>query len=360
MTVPSSAPRRAGRRTGAAESLARAVGAGSVPGAVFAAGVGAQVDDVVVVGDAQHLGGPVRPMRRDTLFDLASLTKVVATTPSILLLAGAGRLSLEDLVCAYSPDFVGDGREQVTIRQLLSHTSGLPREVRFWQTMSDPALARQALHRMPLESAPGSRVEYSDVGFMLLGEVVEAVSGATLDATVSELVTCPLDMGSTCFNPGKPYWRRAAATEPGLDGVPIVGVVHDENARFFGGVMGHAGLFSTVDDLVRYVGAWLDGGPEASALYDWRVEACRDQTAGLNGRRGLGWVLRGDPMDFLTDSWPLTSVSHTGFTGTSIAFDPESKYWAVLLTNAVHFGRSRERNRGLRQEVYSVCGPLAA
>ncbi len=360
MTVPSSPPRRQGRRTGAKEVLERAVGTGSVPGAVFAAGLGRQLDDLVVAGDAQHLGGAVRPMGRDTLFDLASLTKVVATTPSILVLAGDRRLSLEDHLCAYVPEFEGDLREEVTIRHLLCHTSGLPAEVHFWEGAIGPGLARQSLRRTPLQSAPGARVMYSDVGYMLLGEVVEAVSGTTLDAAVAELVTAPLDMTSTCFNPKKQEWWRTAATEPGPDGVPIAGVVHDENARFFGGVMGHAGLFSTIDDLIRYIGAWLGGGSETSPLAGWRVEACRDQTEGLNGRRGLGWVLRGDALDFLPDNWPSTSVSHTGFTGTSIAFDPASEYWAVLLTNAVHFGRDRRRNRALRREVYSVCGPSAS
>jgi CubicO group peptidase (beta-lactamase class C family) len=297
-------------------------------------------------------------MRRETLFDLASLTKVVATMPSVLLLAERGALDLDDPVCAYVPPFTGAGREQVTIRQLLCHTSGLPGEVRFWQGSSDPDAGRRTLRSAPLEVGPGTRVDYSDVGFMLLGQVVEAVSGMTFDAAVAELVTGPLRMTSTCFNPGPQDRRRAAATELGPGGKALLGVVHDENARFFGGVMGHAGLFSTVDDLVLYVRAWLAGSSGAPLLSRWSPEACRDQTAGLDGCRGLGWVLRGDAADFLGDNWPPTSVSHTGFTGTSVAFDPASGYWAVLLTNDVHFGRGRGTIKALRQRVHAACRPL--
>jgi CubicO group peptidase (beta-lactamase class C family) len=341
------------------EILAGAVASGTLPGAVFATGTGRDIEGVVVVGDAQRLGGPARPMRRETLFDLASLTKIVATTSSVLLLVGAGRLRLEDNVRAYVPQFTGEGRDRVRVRHLLSHTSGLPAEVLFWRNYDRPDLARQALRSTPLEAAPGARTEYSDVGYMLLGEVVEAASGMALDEAVAALVTRPLGMTSTRFNPGDQDRGRAAATELASDGTATVGAVHDENARFFGGVMGHAGLFSTVDDLVSYLGAWLDG-PSPSLLSGWQAEACRNQTAGLNGSRGLGWALRGDPTDFLDDSWPLTSVSHTGFTGTSIVMDPMSGRWAVMLTNDVHFGRLRGTIRGLRQRAHAACGPLAA
>lgn len=302
----------------------------------------------------------MRPMRRETLFDLASVTKIVATTSSALLLVGAGRLHLEDSARAYVPEFTGEGRDRVTVRHLLSHTSGLPAEVMFWRNYARPDLARQALRSTPLEAPPGARVEYSDVGYMLLGEVVEAASGMALDEAVAALVTRPLGMTSTLFNPGEQERGRAAATEPAADGTATAGTVHDENARFFGGVMGHAGLFSTVDDLVSYLGAWLDGPSLPTLLSGWQAEAGRNQTAGLNGSRGLGWAVRGDPADFLDDSWPLTSVSHTGFTGTSIAMDPVSGRWAVMLTNDVHFGRQRGTIRGLRRRAHAACGPLAA
>jgi CubicO group peptidase (beta-lactamase class C family) len=149
--------------------------------------------------------------------------------------------------------------------------------------------------------------------------------------------------------------EQAAATEPQPDGTALAGIVHDENARFFGGIAGHAGLFAPVGDLIRYLdAAWL-GGEFLSP--DLRREACRTQTAGLDGARGLGWALRGDPADSLGTRWPPGSVSHTGFTGTSIACDPASGGWAVLLTNEVHFGRGRGVIRQLREAVHDSCAP---
>lgn len=299
------------------------------------------------------MGGRARPMERRTLFDLASLTKVVATTSCALCLADAGRLGLDDEVCTYVPEFRGGGRERVTVRALLTHTSGLPAEVKFWAGAAGPGATASDIARTPLEAPPGARVEYSDVGFMLLGQVLEAVTGCPLSAAVDELVTGPLEMGSTFFCPPPSEQSRVAATETGPGGEVIIGVVHDENARYFGGVMGHAGLFATVDDLVLYVQSWCGDGP-GHIFGHWRPEACSLQTAGLDGRRGLGWVLRGDRFDFLDDSWPSTSVSHTGFTGTSLALDPVSGGWAVLLTNSVHFGRERGTIRPLRQRVHAA------
>jgi CubicO group peptidase (beta-lactamase class C family) len=149
----------------------------------------------------------------------------------------------------------------------------------------------------------------------------------------------------------------AAATEPQPDGTALAAVVHDENARFLGGVAGHAGLFAPVDDLVRYLElAWLSGDYLSPAA---RLEAGRLQTEGLGGRRGLGWMLRGDPADFLGTRWPASSLSHTGFTGTSLACDPVSGHWAVLLTNDVHFGRNRNVIRPLRESVHTACAPRA-
>ncbi|HEY1920207.1 MAG TPA: serine hydrolase domain-containing protein [Streptosporangiaceae bacterium] len=343
---------RAGECAG--EVLAAAVRDGVTPGAVFAAG---DADDasVVVAGDAQVSGGPRRPMHRDTLFDLASLTKVVGTLPVILQLAELGELALEDRVSVILPRFRGEGREVVTVRQLLAHTGGLPAEIKFWQLYPDVEEATEALFTAPLEAPPGRRVIYSDLGFMLLGRVAEAVTGRPLDACVAELVTEPLGMARTGFRPeGEAAWE-AAATELQPDGTAIVGVVHDENAQFFGGVSGHAGLFAPAADLACYLnGAWLSGQLLSAAT---RAEATRLQTEGSGGRRGLGWVLRGDQQDALGRYWPDSSITHTGFTGTSLACDPASGAWAVLLTNDVHFGRGRGVIRGVRESVHDCCAP---
>jgi CubicO group peptidase (beta-lactamase class C family) len=347
-------PQDTGPQEGPGAFLERAVAAGDIPGAVFTAGHPGQPPTTVVTGQAQATGGPPRPMRASTLFDLASLTKVVATTPVVLILAERGDLHLDDQVVRYLPGFGGDNhdrRDEITLRHLLAHTSGLPAEKEFWRLCPDPAAACQAMLQVPLEHPPGARTLYSDVGFMLLGRVVAAVTSAPLNEVVAELVTGPLGLTRTGFHPGGP----AASTEPQPDGSVLTGVVHDENARFLGGVAGHAGLFAPVSDLARYLEqAWLGDALLSPAT---RAEACTLQGEGTGGRRGLGWVLRGDAHDSLGSHWPGTSASHTGFTGTSLAFDPVSGYWAVLLTNDVHFGRNRGVIRRLREAVHDRCAP---
>jgi CubicO group peptidase (beta-lactamase class C family) len=342
-------------REAVADVLGEAVRSGTIPGAVFASGAPGRPTEVVVAGAAQARGGPHRAMARDTLFDLASLTKVVATLPAVLRLAELSALTLEDRVTRFLAAFRGERRDEITVRQLLTHAAGLPAEIAFWRHYDDPDEAGQALLGAPLEHPPGTRVVYSDVGFMLLGRIVSAITGTTLDVSVAELVTGPLKMTRTCFRPRVGPPPAVAATELQPDGTALAGIVHDENARFFGGVAGHAGLFAPVDDLVRYLDAGWLGGPFLSL--PWRREACRPQTAGLGGVRGLGWVLRGDPADPLGRCWPPGSVSHTGFTGTSLACDPVSGGWAVLLSNEVHFGRGRGVMRGLREAVHDRCAP---
>jgi CubicO group peptidase (beta-lactamase class C family) len=346
----STAGRGTGDRSTVAGRLAEAVSSGEIPGAVFVTGGPGQPTGTVVAGDAQVHGGPRRPMHRDTLFDLASLTKVVATLPAVLRLAERGDLALDDPVARFLPRFTGHGRDQVTVRHLLAHTSGLPAEIRFWCHYPDREQAEAALLTAPLEQPPGTSTVYSDIGFMLLGRIVTAVTGAPLDAAVTELVTGPLGMTRTRFNPDPAQAAQAASTELQPDGTALTGVVHDENARFFGGAGGQAGLFAPAGDLARYLtAAWLGDGLLAAAT---RREAGRLQTAGTNGRRGLGWVLRGDQQDSLGAHWPVTSLTHTGFTGTSLACDPASGHWAVLLTNEVHYGRNRGIIRSLREDIH--------
>jgi CubicO group peptidase (beta-lactamase class C family) len=150
---------------------------------------------------------------------------------------------------------------------------------------------------------------------------------------------------------------RVAATEPRGDGTAWTGIVHDENARLLGGVAGHAGLFAPVADLARFAAWWVSdsGGPVSAGR---RRAAASCQTAGLGGRRGLGWACAGDGMDILGGTWPGTAVSHTGYTGTSLALDPASGGWLVLLTNAVHFGRDHQAVRALRRQVHAAAAPL--
>jgi len=331
-----------------------AVAAHSIPGAVVSAGMGPSTLFSHAAGQADAIDA--RPMTSDTVFDIASLTKVVATTTAALALIGSGRLGLDDAVAGYLPETVWP--RQVTIRHLLTHTSGLPASRKFYEWCATRDEVLHALCQTSLEAPPGTRAAYSDLGFMALGELITAATGEPLEAAVGRLVTGPLGMESTGFNPSGPV-ERFAATEV-YDGSPWVGIVHDENARMMGGVAGHAGLFSTVTDLACFAQWWVsaDDAPVPASL---RRMATRCQTVGLPGSeglpgcRGLGWVCPGDRYDILGNAWPATSVSHTGFTGTSLALDPVSGLWVVLLTNSVHFGRDATAIKSLRRALHATA-----
>jgi CubicO group peptidase (beta-lactamase class C family) len=338
----------------AAELIDQAVTAGVVPGAVLAAGLHTAEPRLLhVAGDAQRDATARRPMTADTIFDLASLTKVVATLPTLLYLVGRGEVGLDRPVSRYLPAFDGPGKDAVTVRQLLLHISGLPAERKYYLHLRDAAEILAAALAEPLVARPGTVLRYSDVGFIALGELAAAVAGCGLDELVQDVVCTPLGLTSTRYRPPAEWASRIAATEiVGEIGRAKVGVVHDENAEALGGVAGHAGLFGTAADLARYAAAWAGDGSPMEGL---RAEALRCQTEGLGGRRGLGWGLRGDPYDNMGDGWPATGAGHTGFTGTSLSVDPDSGLWAVLLTNAVHFGRGPEHSvRGLRKQVHAA------
>ena len=302
---PGRGPERGGG-SGAGIVIMEAVRDGRVPGVVASVGRGPEAAASWVAGHADTTPGAERFMRYGTLFDLASLTKVVGTATAVLALAGQGDLGLDDLSGRYLPHF-GALRE-VTVRQLLAHTSGLPDTRKFYEWCAGPDELLRALHATPLEVPPGTRVTYSDLGFMALGELVATVAGEPLDAAVGHLVTGPLGMNRTGFNPTAPGNAAAgrtamaddgfAATEQGPDGTPWAGVVHDENARLMGGVAGHAGLFAPVADLEAFA-AWWAGDDDVAVPARLRRAAERLQTAGLDGCRGLGWVRQGDRFDIL-------------------------------------------------------------
>lgn len=339
--------------TRAGEIVGAAVRSGGVPGAVAAVGRGPVTLAGWVAGQADTTPAKARPMTSQTLFDLASLTKLVGTTTAVLALAGGGQLGLDDPAAHYLPGFTALRDGPVTIRHLLAHTSGLPDTRKFYQWCSSREELLRDLFATPLESPPGTRVTYSDLGFLALGEIVAKVAGEPLDLAVARLVTGPVGMASTGYAPLAGPAGRFAATERREDGTPWNGVVHDENARLMGGVAGHAGLFSVVADLAAFCGWWVSAAdvPVPAGL---RREAESAQTAGLGGSRGLGWVRAGDRFDILGGHWTASAVSHTGFTGTSLALDAPSGVWAVLLTNSVHFGRDATAVKALRRDFHAA------
>lgn len=345
---------------GEAELLALledAVRDGLVPGAVAAAGLGGEQTLSACAGQTSTEEGLGSPMAEDTLFDMASLTKVMVTLPAVLLLAAEGRIALGDPVARHLDEFATPLKASVRVEHLLTHTGGLRAHREYFRTLrGHDAIVRTVLAE-DLEAAPGTRVEYSDLGFILLGEIVRRVTGAKVDAFARERIFRPLQMPDTGYLPRDRDPARIAATER-LAGMrhAKVGVVHDDNAEAMGGVAGHAGLFSTVGDVRRYAEMWVDPGDMLLPRH-LRADCLRSRTDGLNGRRGLGWALRGDPHDVWGDAWPPGTVGHTGYTGTSLVFDPESSAWAILLTNRVHLGRAIDIGP-LRHRFHSLVARL--
>jgi CubicO group peptidase (beta-lactamase class C family) len=334
------------------EIIGAAVAGRHIPGVVAAVGRGPVTLSTWVAGQADSTPGRSRAMTAGTVFDLASLTKVVAAATATLALASRGQLALTDPVTRYLPTFAAGQAGPLTLWHLLTHTAGLPDTRKFYDWCGTREELLQDLAATPLSAPPGTQVTYSDLGFMALGEIVATVAGQPLDQAVRRLVTGPLAMTGTGYNLAGPP-DRFAATERRADGTSWTGIVHDENARLMGGVAGHAGLFSTVADLARFAGWWVSAadGPVTATL---RRAAESMQTAGLGGCRGLGWVCTGDRSDILGGHWPGSAVCHTGFTGTSLALDSPSGAWAVLLTNAVHFGRDNTASKALRRDVHAA------
>ncbi len=280
-------------------------------------------------------------MTRDTVFDLASLTKVIATTPAVMRLIERGQVKLDAPVKDYIPEFTGGERDQVTVRELLTHTSGLPPDI---ETKSDWHGWDTAIKKactIPLESPPGTVYRYSDINFILLGEIVQRVSQLPLQDFAQREIFGPLKMKDTCFLPlrhGIPL-SRVAPTEV-VNGKPWRGIVHDPTARKMGGVAGHAGLFSTAADLARYARMMLNLG-ELDGVRIFRPETVKLMTSmemppGITMLHGLGWDIDSPYAGPRGKLFPTGSYGHTGWTGTSIWIDPFSRTFVIFLSNRNH------------------------
>jgi serine-type D-Ala-D-Ala carboxypeptidase len=380
-----SSPAANSRLAGAIRLLDDGVGA-AYPGAVLAV---LWRGDLILHAAGQTASRDGSPaVTPDTIYDLASLTKVTATLPLVLQAVAEGRIAFEDPVPSHLPECP---HHNITIRHLLTHTSGLPAWIPFYlRTMGGDAIVRGAA-ATPLEAAPGTQVTYSDVGFVLLGEIVRRKFGAPLDALVPVRVFGPLGMTNTGYRPlGSAQAAAGRASSPGdgggdprlgiaptEDGTQIEqrmtqeqpwtqsarrhtwrryliwGEVHDSNAHAMGGVSGHAGLFGTAGDLAAYARMWLANGrgPRGGPVLEPALvrEAITPQTPPPK-IRGLGWALTGD-QGWWGDALSPRAFGHTGFTGTSIVVDPERDLAIVLLSNAVHLGRDRTGILSLRPAV---------
>ncbi|MCA1645113.1 MAG: serine hydrolase, partial [Chloroflexi bacterium] len=275
-----------------------------------------------------------------SIYDLASLSKVIGTTTAIMVLYDEGRIRLDDPVAKYLPAFSGGFKDSVTIRHLLTHRSGLPPGRDLWRIAHNPQEARDLVLETPLVCKPGECYQYSDLGADVLGMVAETVAGEGLDTFLTARVFKPLGMYDTFYRPADSLRSRIAPTEVTPPrGYPIRGEVHDENAYALGGVAGHAGLFSTAADLSVFAQMMLNGGEYNGVriIQDSTVQRFIKRAAGT---RALGWDTCDGDGGCGRHLGPH-AYGHTGFTGTSIWIDPDREMFVILLTNRVHAARAR-------------------
>jgi uncharacterized protein YbbC (DUF1343 family)/CubicO group peptidase (beta-lactamase class C family) len=305
-----------------------------IPGAVLLVGHNGQVVYRKAFGN-RALEPRREPMMVDTIFDIASLTKVVATTTAVMQLVQKGEVRVNDPVAKYIPEFAENGKDDITVRNLLTHFSGLREDV----DLDPPWQGRDAGFRLAFAEKPvyppGSRFLYSDTNFITLGALVERVTGSTFDQYCARKIFAPLQMSHTRFLPPAAWRPKIAPTEYDEQGKMLRGVVHDPRARRMGGVAGHAGLFSTADDLSRFARALLNGSPIlAGEMVEKMTTPQQPPTAQI--LRGFGWDIDSPFSSNRGDLLPVGSFGHTGFTGTSMWIDPTTQTYIILLTNAVH------------------------
>ncbi|MDB5351554.1 MAG: hypothetical protein JWN86_2801 [Planctomycetota bacterium] len=372
----------------------RAISAKKLPGAVVLVGRRGKIALARAYG--QRKGGDSvadQPMTRDTIFDLASLTKPLATASSILVLVDQGKLRLDDRLGTLLPEFDNRGKGEITVDQLLRHRSGLIADNPLADYADGPQTAWERLSRIGLASMPGERFVYSDVGYIILGRIVERVSGKPLNEFASDNLFWALKLFDTKFRrftwqevvaPGATYlWLggfplpilvqrryrrpidevadpRIAMTDGRPDCPSLRGVVHDPRARALGGIAGHTGLFGTADDLAVLAQMFLEGGRALDGRRILRPETVNSMISPGDTppkqRRGLGWDIDTPYSAPRGRIFGPTSYGHTGFTGTSVWIDPQTKTFVIVLTCRVYPGSNAPSPTALRSEISTIVG----
>jgi uncharacterized protein YbbC (DUF1343 family)/CubicO group peptidase (beta-lactamase class C family) len=324
-----------------------------IPGAVLLVGHDGRTVYRKAFGD-RSLEPTRSAMTVDTIFDLASLTKVIATNTAVMQLAEQGKIRFNDPVSKYIPEFAQNGKVDITVRDLLTHYSGLPPDL----DLSHPWSGKETAYSMAFTETPISppelRFVYSDINFIVLGALVERVSGMPLDIYCQQKIFSPLGMANTRFLPPATWLAKIAPTEYDERGQMLHGVVHDPTVRRMGGVGGQAGLFSTADDLAKFAQALLD---KATILSPLTVEKMTtpQQPPNASTLRGFGWDIDSPFSSNRGELLPVGSFGHTGFTGTSLWIDPTTRTYIILLTNAVH-----PRGKGLAVSLRSKVATAVA
>src|SRR5690349_902432 len=342
--------------SGIDEAAVDAVGSGEVPGVVVLIGRGDQVLYRRAWGSRRIVPEHVA-MTEDTIFDIASLTKPFGTTLAVMSLVERGDVKLDAPLGRYLKEFRGNAHDAITIRRLLTHSAGLPAIPPGTTVSAGFPRTAALLAKLPYDYLPGTAFQYSDTGFILLGEMVRRVSGQPLDRYLEQHVFRPLGLRDTSFNPPARLRDRIAPTEF-INGHLLVGEVHDPRARALGGVAGHAGMFSTAADLARICRMLLDGGSlDGKRVFKpSTIAAMWSRSAEGNGSRALGWDMSSTFSVTASPFFPPESVGHLGFTGTSVWIHPATRSYLILLTNRVHpNGGGASKIRELRVRVAAAA-----
>ena len=338
-------------------AIEQAIAEHEIPGAVLVVGDGGKVVHRKAFG-SRALEPRAEAMTADTIFDIASLTKLFTAT-CVMQLVERGQVRLNDPVARYIPEFARNGKQEMTVRQLLTHFSGLPSDLEMKPPWTGHAHALQLVYEAELVIPPGSGFIYSDVNYVVLGELVARVSGMPLEKYTDAHIFRPLKMETTRFNPPAEWHPRIAPTAPDEHGVMLRGTVDDPTARRMGGVAGNAGIFSTADDLARFAQAILDRDSSLLSVAAIEKMTTPQQPANSSVLRGFGWDIDSPFSTNRGELLPVGSFGHTGFTGTSLWIDAATRTYIILLTNAIHPSGSSSAIVSLRARVSTaVAGGL--
>jgi uncharacterized protein YbbC (DUF1343 family)/CubicO group peptidase (beta-lactamase class C family) len=352
-------PEQTGLQNGSLDAIDdlvdQAISEAKLPGAVVTIGHRGSIVFQKSYGNRRSVPEP-EPMQVDTVFDLASLTKPIATATSIMHLVDAGKINIDDKVADHLPEFAKEGKQDVTIKQLLLHIGGMIPDNAMADYTEGPEIIRQKFLSLKFNYDPGTKFRYSDVGFQVLGELIKAKTGKTVAEYSSEHIFQPLKMTETGYLPGKTLRKRAAPTQQ-RDGQWMVGDVHDPRAYAMGGIAGHAGLFGTADDLAIYAQMMLQGGAYKGSQI-LTPETFKAMTAAYDvpgAKRGLGWDKQSGYSSNRGESMTPSAFGHGGFTGTAIWIDPDLELFVIFLSNRVH-----PDGKGSVNQLAGAIGKVAA
>lgn len=335
--------------------VSQAIDERKCPGCVVAIGRNSQLGYLRAFGNRALEPAPT-PMTIDTVFDLASLTKPMATATSVMKLVEAGKLKLSDRVSQHLPEFGSEGKDVITVEQLLIHQGGLIADNSIADYQLGPATAWQRVAGLKLTAPVGTKFIYSDVGFIVLGELVRRVAGQPIDEFSKREIFVPLGMSETGYRPNADLRLRAAPTER-RNNEWIQGEVHDPRAYLMEGVAGHAGLFSTATDVARYAAMMANSGEYAGARI-LKEETWREMTTARSvssGKRGLGWDMKTGYSTNRGTTMSDRAFGHGGFTGTALWIDSETKLFVIFLSNRVH-----PNGKGMVNPLAGRIGTIAA